>query len=376
MDDDSDDGNWKGESQFIKDENRIDNFEDFDNGNNDNEYNENYTSNYNRKIDDAYEDKKYEDNNDSQDYKSNNNYYYDDDYEYYDDYDYDENNNDEYNYKYNYNNIPYNNNYYRNDHHNNNYNRQYRNNYNRRYRYRPIFRARERGASIKTKEFYFSEFMIKFKLWLLIVLKISEKSKIKFIEDEKINDEIYESFINLYNYKKDKNESSNNLNIEIEKIEIRKIVQNNYNIEFNIIITEELKVYFIKKYINIKVTGVVDNIKYPKFYFQLKQYKLELNDESKVYYNKEKDNTIIIKKEINEEVNKDKLFMIGMQPNYSIENKKFRKYFEELQRNDSEEYNDDKENKKKGPQEEIIDIFFELNEILNKEKKTGNSSNY
>jgi hypothetical protein len=68
--------------------------------------------------------------------------------------------------------------------------------------------------------------------------------------------------------------------------------------------------------------------------------------------------------------------MIGMQPNYSIENKKFRKYFEELQRNDSEEYNDDKENKKKGPQEEIIDIFFELNEILNKEKKTGNSSNY
>ena len=241
MDDDSDDGNWKGESQFIKDENRInDNFEDYDNGNNDNEYNENYTSNYNKKIDDAYEDKKYEDNNDSQDYKSNKNYYYDDDYEYYedyDDYDYDENNNDEYNYKYNYNNIPYNNK--RNDHHNNNYeyNRQYRNNnYNRRYRRRPIFRARKGGSSIKTKEFYFSEFMIKFKLWLLIVLKISEKSKIKFIEDEKINDEIYESFINLYNYKKDKNESKNNLNIEIEKIEIRKIVQNNYNIEFNIII--------------------------------------------------------------------------------------------------------------------------------------------
>jgi hypothetical protein len=208
--------------------------------------------------------------------------------------------------------------------------------------------------------------MIKFKLWLLIVLKISEKSKIKFIEDEKINDEIYESFINLYNYKKDKNENKNNLNFEIENIEIKKIIQNIYNIEFNIIITEELKVYFIKKYINIKVIGEVDNIRYPKFYFQLKQYKLELNDESKDY-NKNKNSTIIINKKIEEEERKEKLFMIGMQPDYSIKNNKFKKYFEELQGNDS---NDDN---KKGPQEEIKDIFFELNEILNKEKKTENS---
>jgi hypothetical protein len=220
--------------------------------------------------------------------------------------------------------------------------------------------------------------MIKFKLWLLIVLKISEKSKIKFIEDEKINDEIYESFINLYNYKKDKNESKNNLNIEIEKIEIRKIVQNNYNIEFNIIITEELKIYFTKKYINIKVKGEVSKSKYPMFSFQVNQYKLELNDESKDYDSKKKDSNIIIDIKGKEEESK---FKIGMQPDYSIKNKNFRKYFEELQSNVTEQSNDlkefnkedDLENKKKGPQEEIIDIFFELNEILNKEKKTENS---
>ena len=209
----------------------------------------------------------------------------------------------------------------------------------------------------------------------MIVIKLLEKSEIKFIKtqkkneeiNEKINEEIYESFINLYNYKKDKNENKNNLNFEIENIEIKKIIQNIYNIEFNIIITEELKVYFTKKCINIKVIGEVDNIRYPKFYFQLKQYKLELNDESKDY-NKNKNSTIIINKKIEEEESKEKLFMIGMQPDYSIKNKKFKKYFEELQGNDS---NDDN---KKGPQEEIKDIFFELNEILNKEKKTENSS--
>jgi len=53
-----------------------------------------------------------------------------------------------------------------------------------------------------------------------------------------------------------------------------------------------------------------------------------------------------------------------MKPDYSINNKKFKKYFKKLHNNDD---NDDKDNK--GPQEEIRDIFSELNEILNKEKK-------
>ena len=371
MDDDSDDGNWKGESQFIRDENRFNDIdEDFDDENN-NQFNEGYRS-YNRN-----EDKNNEDDNDNQDFKSNNDYYYDDDY--YDDdynedyYDYDENNNNEYNYKYNYNN-GYNNrnNYNRNDNHynNNEYNRQYRNN-NYKRRYRPIFHSRKAGesTSIKTKEFYLSTFRIKFKLWLMIVIKLLEKSKKKIVEDEKINEEIYESFINLYNYKKDKNknEIKNNLNFEIENIEIKKIIKDIYNIEFNIIITEELKIYFTKKYINIKVTGKVYKDRYPKFFFQLMEYKLELNDESKDYDNKKKDNSRIIIDIKGKELKSD--LEIGMQPDYSIKNKNFKKYLEELQWNDSEEYNDDKK-KKKGPQEEIIDIFFELNEIINKEKKT------
>ena len=384
MDDDSDDGNWKGESQFIRDENRIDdNYEDYDDENNYNyEYNENYNPNYNRKMDEGYEDKKNEDENGNQDYKSNNYDYYDDiDYnEDYDEdyYDYDENNNDEYNYKYNYNIGYYKNNNYRNGNHynNNEYNRKYRNN-NYRYRDRYRFLSRKGGAntSIKTKEFYLSTFRIKFKLWLMIVIKLLKKSEIKFIEDEKINEEIYESFINFYNYKKDKNENKNNLNFEIDNIEIKKIIKDIYNIEFNIIITEELKIYFTKKYINIKVKGEVSKSKYPMFSFQVNQYKLELNDESKDYDSKKKDSNIIIDIKGKEEESK---FKIGMQPNYSIKNKNFRKYFEELQSNVTEQSNDlkefnkddDLENKKKGPQEEIIDIFFELNEILNKEKKT------
>ena len=375
MDDDSDDGNWKGESQFIRDENRFNDIdEDFDEENN-NQFNEGYRS-YNRN-----EDKNNEDDNDNQDFKSNNDYYYEDDYyndDYYEDYyDYDENNNNEYNYKYNYNN-GYNNrnNYNRNDNHynNNEYNRQYRNNHYKR-RYRPIFHSRKAGesTSIKTKEFYLSTFRIKFKLWLMIVIKLLEKSKKKIVEDEKINEEIYESFINLYNYKKDKNknEIKNNLNFEIENIEIKKIIKDIYNIEFNIIITEELKIYFTKKYINIKVTGKVYKDRYPKFFFQLMEYKLELNDESKDYDNKKKDNSRIIIDIKGKELKSD--LEIGMQPDFSIKNKNFKKYLEELQWNDSEEYNDDKK-KKKGPQEEIIDIFFELNEIINKEKKTEKSS--
>ena len=283
MDDDSDDGNWKGESQFIRDENRFNDIDEYFDDENNNQFNEGYRS-YNRN-----EDKKNEDDNDNQDFKSNNDYYYDDNYyddDYYEDYyDYDENNNNEYNYKYNYNN-GYNNrnNYNMNDNHynNNEYNIQYRNN-NYKRRYRPIFHLRKAGesTSIKTKEFYLSTFRIKFKLWLMIVIKLLEKSKKKIVEDEKINEEIYESFINLYNHKKDKNknEIKNNLNFEIENIEIKKIIKDIYNIEFNIIITEELKIYFTKKYINIKVTGKVYKDKYPKFFFQLMEYKLELNDE-------------------------------------------------------------------------------------------------
>ena len=418
MSDDSDDGNWKGESQFIKGGYRNDdNYEDDkDDGDYYNEYNENYNQNYNKEMDYGNEDKNYEDNNDNEDY-NNNDYYYDEDY-YCDedyDYDYDENNNDDYNLKYNYNNNGnYKNNYNRNGYHNYNHynnnninNKQFRNNNrgHRKFRFQPT-----RGGtvkSIKSKEYYFSEFRINFKLWLMIVLKLIERSNkkieekekeedpkkeekqkkeesqkkkeeqiitINFDEDKKINEEICESFKNLYNYKKDKNENKNNLNIEIENIEIKKIIRNNYDIEFNIIITEELKVYFIKKYINIKVIGEVDNSKYPKFYFQLEEYKLEL------YYNNEKkdnkenkqnkdnkengDSSIIIDIKGKKEKKREELFKIEMKPDYSINNKKFKKYFKKLHNNDD---NDDKDNK--GPQEEIRDIFSELNEILNKEKK-------
>ena len=71
------------------------NYENYkDDGNNYSDYNENFNLNYKNEIDDSYEDKTYEGN---EDYYSKDDYYYDEDY--YKDYNYsycDENNNDEY----------------------------------------------------------------------------------------------------------------------------------------------------------------------------------------------------------------------------------------------------------------------------------------
>ena len=103
------------------------------------------------------------------------------------------------------------------------------------------------------------------------------------IKKKKINKEIIDSFNKYYNkfnnknYTNKKEKEKENISIDIKDIQIKKIVSEDINIEFNIIINEEFEVLFIKKYIDIKVKGEINN-KSTKFYFQLKQYKLSFND--------------------------------------------------------------------------------------------------
>ena len=150
-----------------------------------------------------------------------------------------------------------------------------------------------------------------------------EKKKIKFDnKDKKIDKEIIDSF-NKYNnkfIKKDKKENEY-ISIDIKDIQVKKIVSKDINIEFNIIINEEIDLLFIKKYIDIKVKGEI-NENFSKFYFQLKQYKLSLND--KYCKNKDKINNdgIILdeKREIGEYCDTLEL-ELNLKDNYKEERK-------------------------------------------------------
>ena len=306
----------------------------------------------------------------------------------------------------------------------NNYKRNYKSNRNY-FNNFPVIHKTKKG-----KEYYLSLFEQKFKLWLIIVIKmLSEKknSEIKFNKNESINKEIIESFLKEYDYEKNSNNENQNiknqLNIKIENIKLNKIVANDFNIEFNIIITEEIKVFFLKKYIKIKVIGKVYYNKFPEFIFRVKQYKISLIDEINKYNNNEKElsyyknseennknkgkkeenlnnsnlnsNLEKEKKNKNEVDNKDikdetidedkekkndnivlniknnhddaHQFIIGMCPNYSIPNKKFKNLLMDLYL--LVDNNNINKIKMKGPQEEIRDIFIELKEILKNEKE-------
>ena len=413
MSDDSDEGYFPGESRFEDNQNIINdnNEENIDNQEQEEYYqnnNENYNNNYNEYNDEQEDDnpQQYNDNND--------NYNYNDDYN---DYDYD------YNYQYDDNNNYYgDNNYYgyNNDYENNYDNYNYKYNYNNNDKYKKKYRPNNRNnnnfrplvyKTVKSEDYYYTSFAQKFKLWLIIVIQIlskKEKEKITFYgKDEKINNEIIDSFLQEYkNQKKnikgnkiegEKETDINKLDINIEKIKVKEIVSEEYNIEFNIIITDELEIYFVKKYIKIKVKGEITKNKYPKFYFKFKKYKITLNDEGINYKknneqdsksileqkeNKDKDvdkskekddekdkkkdkrsSNIIVKNKNEEESSMSKQFCIGMCPDYSIKNHEFYNLLMELKNNTDEKNN----NIKTGPQEEIKYIFFELTHLL-KEK--------
>ena len=400
MSDDSDDGErFPGESFFQENNNRIieDNEENLNiDEERNNNYNDNYNeNNYNNINNENIEEGEYNENNENDEeyYDDNNNYNYDYDY-YYEDYEKSDYNESEDNYSHEYGNNysyrSYNNNYYNNNsryNNNHHYGRGfYKKNNNRRpnFNYFPVS-----YKSVKNKEFFLSLFEQKFKLWLMIVIKKeADNNKIKFSKDEKINKEIIESFVKLYDFEKNKkNENEvikDKLSIRIDKLkEPKEVALNDFNLEFNLIIREEKEVFFIKKYIEIKVIGEIYYNKYPKFFFNLNQYKLYLFDEILNYIKKEENKNeeekkdkskIIIDGSTEEEEKKidstilnienrgenNEQYIIGMCPDYDIGNKEFKKLFMDLKQNVDEE-----ENKNiKGPQKEIIDCLFDIKEIL------------
>ena len=425
MSDSSDDGGpLPGESYFYENINKIIENNEQQISNSEQPYSNNYSDNYSNNnytnnFDNGYNnyDQDYLEEEESNNQIQNQNDYFDN---YKNDYNYDEysdsnyyseTNNDIYNNDYENNN--YNNSFNNINYRENNNNRN-RNNY-RRGGYNPNFPPK---FKIKRNiEYYLSSFQQKFILWLtLVIKKLSNQNRlkeIKFDNDKKVNKEIIDGFIRLYNYQKEKNNDKkkenekieNNLKIRIDNTKMEKITSNDYNLIFNIFITEDREIFYIKKEIDIKVIGEIYE-KYPKFFFYVNQYKLYLSDEGYQYTKKEevKKEEEKNKKEKNDTKNKDKKnddkknkednkdkkcnknnekneeeekkiileikndkesqkeCIIGMCPDYSIENYDFKKLYLDL----NVELND-KGEKIKGPQQEIRDCLFEIGEITKNE---------
>ena len=153
----------------------------------------------------------------------------------------------------------------------------------------------------------------------MLIIKYNDDKReiLKLIKDKKINKEIIDTFLKNYEWElnsfKGKENLKNNIHININDFNTKQTVSKNYNIEFSIIIEDNIKEYFVKKYIEIKVVGDIDYNKFPKFYFYVKQYKLTL-DRSKEKNMKDNKNIIC---RIKPDGKKRK---IGFCPDYSINN--------------------------------------------------------
>ena len=293
MSDDSDDGYLPGESFLNNNKDYIYNNEEEYESNKDINYDDNYDINYKDKflIEHSqenfnytfYHKSRYENDKNNDNYFENDNYY-DNNYECLYNYDY-----------YNFNNK---NKYYKNNFNYSNKKKYYNNN-------------KYKSLSFKTyNNEDLSSFGIEFKKWLMNKI-CKEKKKIKFDNKKNIIKEIIDSFYKYNNKcinknkgnltKNEKEKENEYITIDIKDIKIKKIVSKDINIEFNIIINEEFNVLFIKKYIDIKVKGEINNNN-SKFYFKLKQYKLSLNDKFCQNKNKINNDGIILdeKKEVGE----------------------------------------------------------------------------
>ena len=261
MSDDSDDGYLPGESFFI---NEINDKENQDNVNDD----EKYRYNYNCNNYENYSEKNYfneihsinENINNESEFKDKyneksycNKYsYYSRNYIYYD---YDDNYNNDYRFYNKYN-------YYLNK------KRKFSNTLNI-----------PKNKTYKGIDNYLSSFAINFKSWLLKTI-CEEKKNIIFDNNKKINKEIIDSINSHYIFeKKDGKNKKENFKLDIKDIEIQKIISRDINVNFKIIISEEIDLFFIKKYIEIKVKGEMFYNDVAKFHFQVKKYQLSLFDE-------------------------------------------------------------------------------------------------
>ena len=127
---------------------------------------------------------------------------------------------------------------------------------------------------------YLATFKIMFKSWLLKTL-FKDKKKIVFSKNKKVNKEIKESLKKINELNSNKKNDQANIRLIIRDEKIEPIIRNEINLEFKIIIIEELEVFFIKKYIEIKVIGKIAYNKKAKFYFIMEQFKISLLDGTK-----------------------------------------------------------------------------------------------
>ena len=319
MEDDSDDGEQlPGQSFFKKklNENKENVYNEYENY--DDNYEEQYYNDNGNKYCENNEDKYYGnyDDNNINNYDNDNYNEYEEEFENYNNFDnvnqYNENND-------------YNNNYYYDDDNKNNYKDKYKNGnkYNSHHKYNNNHYYLPKYKQVKSKEGYIASFEINFKLWLTLVIKMQydKKKNICFSNDSNVNEEIIDSFLSNYNieFYKIKSKEKSNLQINIEGVELKQTVGKYYDFEFFIIIKDKIEIFFVDKYIKIKVSGEICYDKYPKFSFVLQQYKLNLN------YNKEKDNKDnIIKNFIPNNAND---YIIEMGPEYSIKNEEFKKLY-------------------------------------------------
>ena len=318
MEDDSDDGEQlPGQSFFKKklnenEDNEYNEYEHYDDN-----YEEQYYNDNGNKYCENNEDKYYGnyDDNNINNYDNDNYNEYEEEFENYNNFDnvnqYNENND-------------YNNNYYYDDDNKNNYKDKYKNGnkYNSHHKCNDNNHYLPKYKQVKSKEGYIASFEINFKLWLTLAIKMQydKKKNICFSNDSNVNEEIIDSFLSNYNieFYKIKSKEKSNLQINIEDVELKQTVGKYYDFEFFIIIKDKIEIFFVDKYIKIKVSGEICYDKYPKFSFVLQQYKLNLN------YNKEKDNkNNIIKNFIPNNAND---YIIEMGPEYSI-NLYYNKYF-------------------------------------------------
>ena len=170
----------------------------------------------------------------------------------------------------------------------------------------------------------------------MIIIKTasSHNKNIIFSKNEKINKEIIDSFLKNYEIESNKLKEENNLKIKLKDFKINHTVGRNYNVEFLIIIKDKIKVFFVKKYIEIKVEGEIYFDKFPKFYFVINKYKLSLNYKSMKNKNDDENNNNKNILEINEP-DKNSNFPIGMCPDYTINNPEFRQNYLEINREKS-----------------------------------------
>ena len=347
MEDNSDDGNLPEQSYF-KNKNYVEK----------EQMSENYVSNDNENYNDNFENQ-YPSNNENYDYENYNDQEYNDNYNenYNDDDNYQENlDNENYidNENTNYSNSYSSYNYANNEGNYKNYpNYNYSNkNKNKNYKYNYYNHQYQKYNLTKSKESYLTTFNTNFKLWLMLVIKLnSEQGKeTKISENKSVNKEIIESFLKNYeielNNKKGKENENNVLYISIKNTKLKNVVDKIYIVEFSIIIEDKIKLFCVNKYIEIFVKGEIYFEKYPKFIFQVKDYKLTLDLEKDKNY-KNNDNIIEIPK-------LEKEFQtceIGMSPdNCIINNKEFKKIYIDI--NGDENIKD--------PQREIRDCLDSL----------------